>query len=63
MTESTVGQNVKVKVDGATLMITCDLTAAGITSASGKTLVIASTRGNAAVSEGTYLGLNLYRKK
>ena len=63
MGETNIGQNVQVKVEGQTLTITCDLSAAGVASASGKTLVIASTRGNAQVVEGVYLGLNLYRKK
>jgi hypothetical protein len=54
-------KNVTFKIDGNTLVITCDLSAAGELSASGKSRVIASTKGNAEVAPGVKLGLNLYR--
>ena len=58
-------QNVTTKVTGSKLTITVDLKAKTTESASGKTLVIASTRGNTPIETGdgiAYLGLNLYRK-
>ena len=58
-------QNVSVKVDGAQIMvITIDLTAPTTLSKSGKSDVIASTRGNVSVDTPTgrvVLGLNLYK--
>jgi hypothetical protein len=54
--------NLKLSRQGDTLTITIDLKAEGVPSSSGKSLIIASTNGNAQVS-GTdlKLGLNLYR--
>jgi len=57
-----VGQNVSYEVNGKTLTITVDLSAQGQISRSGKSSLIASTRGNAQVTQGIYLGLNIYRK-
>ncbi len=59
-------QNVTTKVTGNKLTITVDLKAKATPSVSGKTMVIASTRGNQAIPFGDevlHLGLNLYRKK
>jgi hypothetical protein len=53
--------NVIVAVEGNTLTLTIDLSKPGSVSASGKTTVIASTRGNTLVAPGTYVGLNVYR--
>ena len=58
-------QNVTTKVQGDKLTITCDLKAESTPSASGKTQVVASTRGNVAIASGgrvLHLGLNLYEK-
>jgi len=60
------GQNVQVRVEpgkkGKRLIIEVDLSAEGIPSKTGKSLVIASTKGNKLVSEaGVILGLNLYK--
>ena len=54
-------QNIKCTVKSNKLLITIDLAKKGKKSASGKTMVIASTRGNKVI-EGTdfTLGLNLY---
>jgi hypothetical protein len=60
---ASAGQNVEIEVKGDKVTITVDLSGAGIPSASGKTLVIASTRGNAAIAPGVFMGLNVYRKK
>jgi hypothetical protein len=56
-------QNVKTEVKGTKLFIEVDLEAPGEPSASGKSLVVASTRGNQAVvgAEGFTIGLNLYK--
>lgn len=58
-----IGQNVDVSKTGNKLTITIDLSHKGQPSASGKSVVIASTRGNAFLADaGVSLGLNLYRK-
>jgi hypothetical protein len=56
-------QNVTTSVSGKTLTITVDLSQAGEPSATGKSLVIASTKGNHSVDGAPEftLGLNLYR--
>ena len=56
-------ENVKTTVKNGKLVIEVDLSVEGKPSTSGKSLVIASTHGNAPV-EGTefVLGLNLYKK-
>ncbi len=61
-------QNITTEVKGTKLIITCDISVKGQPSASGKSTVIATTRGNARIP-GTgdksgvelKLGLNLYR--
>ena len=54
-------QNVKTKIEGQTLTITIDLNADKTPSKSGKTMVLASTRGNVNLKEaGVVLGLNCY---
>lgn len=56
-------QNVDLEIRGGKLVITVDLDAAPQMSASGKTEVIASTRGNARVpgDRAVFLGLNVYQ--
>jgi hypothetical protein len=58
-------QNVTVKVEGNKLVIEVDLTKELRPSSSGKTILIASSEGNANVPghEGVKFGLNVYRKK
>ena len=53
-------RNVKFTVKGTTLLIECDLSQPGVTSKVGKSLVIASTQGNADIGEGVKVGLNVY---
>lgn len=53
--------NVSTKVAGTVLTITIDVSKAGTRSASGKSDVIASTKGNVVLADGLRLGLNLYR--
>ena len=60
------GQNVEVSVQndkkGKRLTIEVDLSAQGAPSKTGKSVVIASTKGNQAIPEaGVMLGLNVYR--
>ena len=60
-------QNVNMTVEGRVLVIRVDLDADATPSASGKTMVIASTRGNATVDDGkgnpVHVGLNVWRKR
>ena len=62
--EENVMENVKLRLDGKKLTIEVDLAAKGKSSASGKSLVIATTKGNVDVpgADGVKLGLNIYRK-
>jgi hypothetical protein len=58
-------KNVEMKVEDKILTIKVDLTKEFGPSASGKTIIIASTEGNIAIDghEGAKIGLNVYRKK
>jgi hypothetical protein len=56
-----IGRNVSVEVNGDEMVITIDLSADTEPSASGKTLIVASTGGNKQVADNTFLGLNAYR--
>ena len=57
-------KNVEMTVEGATLTIKVDLTKEFGPSASGKTIIIASTEGNVTISgRPEKVGLNVYRKK
>ena len=57
-------ENVKVSVNGNVLTLMVDLTKDYGRSASGKTVIIASSKGNTEVPghEGIRFGLNVYRK-
>lgn len=55
-------QNIHFEIDGETLILNIDLSTILGPSKSGKTLLIATTSGNAPVgTEGIKLGLNLYK--
>lgn len=57
-------KNVDIKVEGNILTIKVDLSKEFGPSASGKTIIIASTEGNVAVPDrDEKIGLNVYRKK
>lgn len=57
-------KNVEMSVNGSVLTITVDLTKDFGPSSSGKTIIIASTEGNALLPGRTEIvGLNVYRKK
>jgi hypothetical protein len=58
-------KNVEMKLDGDILTIKVDVTKEFGPSASGKTIIIASTEGNISIPEKDYvkIGLNVYRKK
>ena len=57
--------NVKVERKGNVVTLTVDLSRKGAPSASGKTLVVASTNGNAAIEGdgGWVFGLNVFTKQ
>jgi hypothetical protein len=58
-------KNVEMKLEGNILKIDVDLTREFGPSASGKTIIIASTEGNVSIPgvEDKKIGLNVYRKK
>lgn len=56
------GEGYQAKVEGDKLLIEVDLTGEGTVSASGKSIVIASTRGNVKIGDVT-VGLNVYRPR
>lgn len=60
----TIGKNIKTTVEGNKLTIEVDLSKEFGPSASGKTIIVATSSGNAAVEGGggAIMGLNLYRK-
>ena len=58
----TVGENVTYTIKGDKLTITVDLTHEGGRSASGKNIIIASTKGNVKITDDATLGLNIYKK-
>lgn len=62
MTE--VGKNVRMNVEGNTLTITIDLSKNYGLSGSGKSVIVASTEGNASVPgrESIKIGVNVYTK-
>jgi hypothetical protein len=57
-----IGQNVETEVEGSILTIKIDLSKDFGPSASGKTIIIATTSGNQRITDEATLGLNLYRK-
>ena len=57
-------KNVEMKVEGTILTITVDLSKEYGPSSSGKTIIVASTEGNASIpGRDEQVGLNVYRKK
>ena len=63
MSEVTVGQNVTMSVEGNILTVKIDLSKDFGPSASGKTISIASTKGNVVVpgNDGIKIGINAYK--
>jgi hypothetical protein len=58
-------KNVEMSIDGNILTVKVDLSKEFGPSASGKTIIIASTEGNVAITgrEEAKIGLNVYRRK
>jgi len=58
-------QNVEITMKDKKMIITVDLSVKGTPSASGKSLVIGSTKGNVEVggSSGVKVGVNVYKPK
>ncbi|TFG05679.1 MAG: hypothetical protein EU536_01370 [Promethearchaeota archaeon] len=59
-----MGKNVQFKIDGDKLIVEMNLSEHKEESKSGKSLIIASTRGNKRIfqDKDVFLGLNLYEK-
>ena len=55
-------ENINIETKNNLLTITVDLSKNLGPSKSGKSIVIASTRGNKAIAPDTYMGLNIYKK-
>lgn len=55
-----VGRNVEITIEGSKMTLVVDLKADPIPSASGKTLLVASTQGNKKI-EDVHVGLTVYR--
>ena len=60
-----IGKNIAASVDGSILTLRIDLSARHGDSASGKTVIVATSGGNQAIEggKGVVLGLNAYVKK
>lgn len=54
-------QNVKTTIKGNKLVIEVDLSKTQGLSASGKTIIIGSSKGNKEVTDGVIMGLNVYK--
>ncbi len=61
-----IGENINAHLQGHILTLEVDLNEAGTISRSGKSTVIATTRGNASIKDGhgeaVSVGINIYRK-
>jgi len=55
-------KNIETKQEGQWLTIRVDLSKSFGPSASGKSIIIASTEGNQPVGVGMFMGLNIYKK-
>lgn len=55
-------QNIETRFEGTKLIIEIDTSKILGTSDTGKSILIATTRGNAKIGEGLTLGVNLYKK-
>ena len=61
-----IGENIQAEVKDGKLTLTIDLSKPGTVSRSGKSSVIASTRGNKRIGEGEQevtVGVNVYRER
>ena len=62
-----IGDNINAEIQGDTLTLVVDLGKPGTVSRSGKSSVIASTRGNQTVTDGNgqevKVGINIYRSR
>ena len=59
---TTSGEGFAARLEGDKLIITVDLSRQGTPSKSGKSLVIATTRGNVKIGD-VSVGLNVYRRR
>ncbi len=56
-----IGDNISATVNGDKLVLEIDLSADTEPSASGKTLIVASSRGNKRVTDEVFIGVNCYK--
>jgi D-alanyl-D-alanine carboxypeptidase len=56
-------ENITIDRKGNILTITVDLSKTGTPSASGKTMVIASTKGNHKIEGDIFVGVNVYKPR
>ena len=56
-------QNVETKVEGSKLHIVVDLSKSFGPSSTGKTTIVASSKGNVEVAPGVKMGINVYKKQ
>lgn len=55
--------NIKVEVKGTTATITIDLSKRLGPSSTGKTMIVATTKGNVEIAPGIKMGLNIYTNR
>jgi hypothetical protein len=55
-------KNIETKIEGTILTVKIDLSKNQGPSRTGKSILIASTEGNSAISPGVFMGVNVYRK-
>ena len=55
-------KNVEISIDKNILTVKVDLKKTFGASSSGKSIIIASSEGNKEITEGVYLGINVYKK-
>lgn len=58
---SDLGKNIKSVREGDILTLTIDLSKSFGRSASGKSVIVATTGGNQPLGDGTFIGLNVYK--
>lgn len=60
MAKQIIGENITAEMNGKVLTLTIDTSKRGEVSKSGKSVTIASTRGNKDLGNGVIAGINIY---